>query len=386
MLFHELNREHAESQSEKDIVERTTSDSRAHDPETAKSHNAREDPFSHQAAGPADTPTPTNASRQEGVQPPSETGPAPIPYSDPPSGTKPSEPFPGYKHLEIRTLPLDRIRAFDKEPRKRFDEQLIRSLAQSIRDRGLMVPLLVTPFQGEYVLLGGNRRLRALKMIGATEARASIATEGFDPHTFDEDQAFLLSLIDNLHRKDLNHIEETAGIARHLQRRLGLQSFEEVSAVIRQAGSSTTVNPLAVRAADILREVGKDPRSFRNNRLQLLSLKQPLFNLVSDDRLDYTKAILLNRVKPDSEREALTDLVIANNLTREEVKRLIEGSSQPQAAAESPQRARLDRSMAQLQKAYKAGKDDLPLERYAEVEKRIKELRRLLKRQKQPPA
>lgn len=289
-------------------------------------------------------------------------------------------PFPDYQHLEIRTLPLSSIRTFDQEPRKRFDEEPIQSLAESIRDRGQLVPLLVTPYQGNYVLLGGNRRLRALKLLGATEARASIATEGFNPHTFNEDQAFRLSLIDNLHRKDLNPIEETAGIVRHLQRRLNLNSFEEVSAVIRQAGSSAAANPLAVQAASILREFGKEPRSFRNNRLQLLSLQAPLFDLVLEGRLHYTKALLLNRVEPESKRQELTEHVITANLSRAEIERLIREGAQPASMPEPPQQARLDRSMAQLHKAYEARKDNLSPDQVTEIEKRISELRRLLKR------
>lgn len=112
-----------------------------------------------------------------------------------------------YQSRRIRLLPVDKIAPNPRQPRRRFEEQPLRELADSIRQHGVLQPLTVQRTPEGYVLVAGERRLRAAAMAGLTHVPCILvrATE--------EDSA-LLALIENLQRCDLHYLEEAAAIAR----------------------------------------------------------------------------------------------------------------------------------------------------------------------------
>lgn len=109
----------------------------------------------------------------------------------------------GFPH--VVELDLARVRRNPDQPRRHFDAAELRGLATSIERHGLQNPVLVRPLpQGDYLLIGGERRVRAHEMLGRTTIFA-ILTSG-DP---DE-----IGLIDNVQRVDLNAVEYAAALAR----------------------------------------------------------------------------------------------------------------------------------------------------------------------------
>lgn len=109
----------------------------------------------------------------------------------------------GFPH--VVELDLARVKRNPDQPRRSFDEAELRGLAASIERHGLQNPVLVRPLpQGDYLLIGGERRVRAHEMLGRTTVFA-ILTSG-DP---DE-----IGLIDNVQRVDLNAVEIAAALAR----------------------------------------------------------------------------------------------------------------------------------------------------------------------------
>lgn len=107
-------------------------------------------------------------------------------------------------------LGVDAIRANPAQPRREFDETALASLAESIARYGVLQPLTVRRSEGEYVLVAGERRLRAAKRAGLTEVPCLLART-------DEEEAALLSLVENLQRRDLHYLEEAAAIARLIE-------------------------------------------------------------------------------------------------------------------------------------------------------------------------
>lgn len=102
----------------------------------------------------------------------------------------------------IARIPLDCIRTNPFQPRRTFHEPAIADLAESIRLHGLLTPLLVRRIDaGQYELIAGERRLRALTLIGCTVAECIIVT------AFDCDSA-LISLVENLQRENLHYLDE----------------------------------------------------------------------------------------------------------------------------------------------------------------------------------
>ena len=103
------------------------------------------------------------------------------------------------------TLRISEIEPNREQPRKYFDEEALTELADSIRQHGVIQPLLVRPMEnGTYQLVAGERRWRASRMAGLTEVPVVIKD-------LSEIEAMELALIENLQRQDLNPIEEWNG-------------------------------------------------------------------------------------------------------------------------------------------------------------------------------
>ncbi|QCG91764.1 ParB/RepB/Spo0J family partition protein [Azospirillum sp. TSH100] len=133
----------------------------------------------------------------------------------------------GFPH--VVELDLARVRRNPDQPRRHFDEAELRSLASSIERHGLQNPILVRPLpQGEYLLIGGERRVRAHEMLDRKTVFA-ILTSG-DP---DE-----IGLIDNVQRVDLNAVEYAAALARLIDKHG--YTHDELAAVVGRDRTDVT--------------------------------------------------------------------------------------------------------------------------------------------------
>jgi len=114
------------------------------------------------------------------------------------------------KKGELFACPIDRLGPNPRQPRQRFDEPALQTLAESIARDGLLQPLAVRPKPGapeQYELIAGERRLRAAKMAGLTEVPCVLIET-------DEEGLGVLSLIENLMREDLNPLDEAEAYQR----------------------------------------------------------------------------------------------------------------------------------------------------------------------------
>ena len=108
-------------------------------------------------------------------------------------------------------LSVDAIRANPDQPRKYFEPEALRELAESIGRYGILQPLTVRHGEDGYELIAGERRLRAAKLAGLREVPCLAVRS-------DEEESALLSLIENLQRQDLHYMEEAAAIASLIRR------------------------------------------------------------------------------------------------------------------------------------------------------------------------
>ena len=112
-----------------------------------------------------------------------------------------------YQSNRIHMLPIERITPNPRQPRRHFPEQPLRELADSIRQHGVLQPLSVQKADGAYVLVAGERRLRAAGLAGLTHVPCILVK------VTPQDSA-LLALVENLQRSDLHYLEEAAAISR----------------------------------------------------------------------------------------------------------------------------------------------------------------------------
>ena len=105
----------------------------------------------------------------------------------------------------VTMLPIAKVEAYRKQPRKQFDEASLQDLADSIRRHGILQPLTVRKLSsGYYQIIAGERRWRAARMAGLSEVPVLIIEA-------DDRKAMELAMIENLQREDLNPIEEAEG-------------------------------------------------------------------------------------------------------------------------------------------------------------------------------
>lgn len=134
----------------------------------------------------------------------------------------------------LNTVPVDRVAPNPTQPRRRFDEESLEALAASIREVGLLQPIVVRPpdEDGMYTLVAGERRCRAARMAGLSEIPAIVRADGGEATNLTE------ALIENVQREDLGPLEEAAGYQQLLED-FGL-THEEIAERVGRSRPSVT--------------------------------------------------------------------------------------------------------------------------------------------------
>jgi ParB family transcriptional regulator, chromosome partitioning protein len=170
---------------------------------------------------------------------PVATPPAPATVTAAPTPAA-APPVPGE---QVRRVPLGQIVPCPFQPRKDFSPEALRELADSIREQGIVQPLIVRERDGQLELIAGERRWRAAQILGLAEVPVILRTA--------DDRAVLeLALIENLQRENLNPIEEAQGYAQLVEQ---FQLTQEEAA--RKVGKSRAVVANALRLLKLPAEV-----------------------------------------------------------------------------------------------------------------------------------
>ena len=152
-------------------------------------------------------------------------------------------------------LSVDAIRANPDQPRKYFEPEALRELAESIRRYGILQPLTVRRGEDGYELIAGERRLRAAKLAGLREVPCLAVRS-------DEEKSALLSLIENLQRQDLHYMEEAAAIAK-LIAVYGLSQEQAAEKLGKSQSAVANKLRLSPACVALLREGGLSERHAR---------------------------------------------------------------------------------------------------------------------------
>ena len=184
---------------------------------------------------------------------------------------------PGIRRGGIIYLPADELTPSPVQPRRQFEEESLSELSDSIREYGVLNPLIVRLRGGRYELVAGERRLRAAKLAGLSDVPCILLDVNME-------DASLIALIENLQRKDLNFVEEANGISQLIQL-FGL-SQEEAA-----------------------RRIGKS-QSAVANKLRLLKLPPDVLDtLLREELTERHGRALLRLGDANRQREALQHIV-----------------------------------------------------------------------------
>jgi ParB family chromosome partitioning protein len=194
----------------------------------------------------------------------------------------------------VLSLPVEAVERNPEQPRKRFDETKLEELAASIRQHGIVEPILVRKEGGRYRILAGERRWRAAQRAGLKEVPA-LVREATDR------EAFELALVENLQRADLNAIEEA-------------EAYDVLA-----TDHGLTQEEIATR-------VGKE-RSTVANALRLLKLPEEVRDAVRTGQLDMGHARALLGLGGAEEMKKLAQRAIREGLSVRALEALIRGLS-----------------------------------------------------------
>ncbi len=207
------------------------------------------------------------------------------------------------------TLPLDRIRPNKDQPRRTFDDVELAELADSIRQNGVLQPLLVRDRGDYYEIVAGERRYQAARAAGLDEVPVII-------RDISDDDVFKLALIENLQRSDLSPLEEANGY-RQLIKEKGLTQ-EELAKILSKSRSTIT------------------------NTLRLLDLPEEVQELVETGQLTAGHARAILAVPDEEGRIALAKRVVSERLSVRQTESLASTFSVNQE--DGPRRAPLPQS------------------------------------------
>jgi len=204
-------------------------------------------------------------------------------------------PVESHQTQGLAEIPISQIQPNPFQPRKTFNEASIDELARSVREHGIVQPLVVTRAGDKYKLIAGERRFRAAQKAGLTTVPVLIK------EMMAEGDALQIALIENIQREDLNPIEEA--MAYH-QLHDDFQLTQE----------------------EISRRVGKE-RSTVANFLRLLKLPDPVKKLLASGQLSMGHARALLAIDSPKKQEQLADRVVRKNLNVRQTEMLASESS-----------------------------------------------------------
>jgi ParB family chromosome partitioning protein len=233
-----------------------------------------------------------------------------------------------------------------EQPRHYFDPEKLEQLVQSIAQHGVLEPLIVRPLKiNQYELVAGERRYRAAVKLGLSEVPVMI-------RQLSDQEAIQIALIENLHREDLNPIEETEGVLQLLAFRLGIP-VEMVPSLLYQMkngmGKEVDIKDAEIRNNDIPNFKSRQEQeiqlvfqdlglmswlSFTCNRLPLLNLPHEILNAIRCGQIAYTKALAIARIKDEPQRQTLLQQAITQNLTLNQIRASIKaGKLKPEQSS-----------------------------------------------------
>ena len=229
-------------------------------------------------------------------------------------------------HAQIREVPVGKILPNPAQPRLSYDEDSLTELADSIREHGVLQPILVRPSGAQFELIAGERRWRASRMA----ERATIPAIVVD---FDESTALEVSIIENLQREDVSPLEE-ATMFRKMTETFGYS--------VRQ----------------LAQKVGKD-KGYVENRLRLSDAPGDIRELVSLRKDTISHAYELMKIGDERQRRRLAKRIVAGELSLAKLRIITGGGAATDEAEPTERPKRRAKTIAGELHATKAADDAL---------------------------
>ena len=232
------------------------------------------------------------------VRPPAAPAAAPA-APEPPPATAPA-PAPIDIRERVLRVPLERVKPSPLQPRKDFTTEALQELAASIKEQGIVQPLIVRDRESHYELIAGERRWRAAHLLNLAEVPVIVREA-------DDRSVLELALIENLQRENLNPMEEALGY-------------------------SQLIEQFQLRQEDVATKVGKS-RVAVANALRLLKLDPEVQAYVRDGRLSSGHAKVILGLAMGEQQKLAAERILKGSLSVRQTEELVTTLQQPSTAS-----------------------------------------------------
>ncbi len=284
------------------------------------------------------------------------------------------------EETEKRTLPIKSIQPNQEQPRKYFDQEKLDQLIASIRNTGILQPIVVRPLEnGKYQIVAGERRYRAAMSAELREMPVVIKD-------LTDEEVQEVALVENITREDLNPIEETQAIVELIANRLGYSTDETIE-LIQKGSHENRESALKIKETKewevvilVFQKLGKfTPQGFRVNRLPLLNLPRDVLDAISKGKIAYSKGRMIGRVKDKRKRLSLLEEAIQKNLSREEIAKKVSRLNSKKESAKGGKQDLIERLDSIIKKAKREIKRGNNPKKQEAIDNLLKELERILR-------
>ena len=214
----------------------------------------------------------------------------------------------------VKYISIHDVRPNANQPRKTFDEEKIAELAASIRENGIIQPLIVRKKGKAYEIVAGERRWRA-------SVKAELKEVPCIVRDIDDEQNMLLAIVENMQREDLNPLEEAEGL-------------------------NQMIATYGLTQEQVSKSVGKS-RPYIANSLRLLKLPDDIKALISEGTISAGHGRALLSVEDEERQKKLTDMILKDGLSVRETERL--ASEEPAARRKKAGRKPKDPDVAKVE-------------------------------------
>ena len=201
-------------------------------------------------------------------------------------------------------IPIEQIRSNPYQPRKTFNDESLQELADSIKEYGVVEPIIVKKSVKGYEIVAGERRTKAAKIAGLKTIPAIIKD-------FSDEDMMEIALLENIQREDLNPIDEATSIA----------------------------NIISVRGftqEQFAKRFGKS-RSYITNLLGLLKLPKEVQDMVKDNKLSMSHARSLSKIDDEEKIISLANKVVKDNLNVRDIEKILSNKNVSKTKNNNPQ-------------------------------------------------
>jgi ParB family chromosome partitioning protein len=250
-------------------------------------------------------------------------------------------------------IAISKIVLPNQQPRRYFDSDKMASLVDSVRQHGILEPVLLRSLDNDtYELVAGERRYRAAKEVGLEQIPAIV-------RQITQDEAWQISLIENLQREDINPVEETEAILQLLSLKINLPIDEVTAQLYRmrhiargEVGQNVlTSSEYESAIGSVFGSLGFKLESFITSRLPLLKLPSEILEALRQGSIEYTKALAIAKVKDHISRQELLSESIENGLSLVQIRDRIAALPQSPKQSENSLKSQVDTTFRSLKKS-----------------------------------